>query len=312
MKIQHYIILTLLAIGCQGTQDFDASGYFTADQIMISAQTNGTILDFIVHEGDLLEKGQIVGHIDTELLELQKQQLQASFASLNQKTSTPTDQVKLIQKQIQVQNLQYDHLVNEQKRTLALIKADAATTKTLDDLNTQIKQLEQQIAASEQQIVVSIYNTAVKNSSILSEGAPLQKAIEQVDKQIKQGTIINPIKATVLTTYALPGEYALVGKPLYSIANIDTLELKAYITLEDLNAVKIGQQATIYIEYNQPDSLYKTYEGKLTWISQNAEFTPKSIQTRQERSNNVYAVKFRVKNDGYIKIGMFGQVNWHK
>lgn len=291
---------------CTQKNDFDASGNFEADEVIVSAQQNGVLLSYSVKEGNLLTAGDPVGQIDVRVVELQKQQTEASIAALGQKTAAPDNQAELVRRQLEVQKSQLAQQLRERTRTENLVKADAATRKQLDDINAAIDQLQKQVAVTEQQLKLNTYNTNTQNRSILSEKAPLEKAAAQLQEQINKGRIINPVTGTVLTNYALQGEMQVVGKPLYKIANIDTLYLRAYITGAQLPAVKAGQAVTVRID-NGNDG-YKEYPGNITWISAKSEFSPKTIQTKDERANLVYAIKVRVKNDGYLKIGMYGEV----
>lgn len=298
---------TLIIASCNANKkDYDASGNFEADEVIVSAQQNGELLSFAVREGDRLMAGAVVGQIDVTIPRLQKEQTEATIAALRQKTSSPADQTEVIRKQLAVQQAQLENLFLEQKRTQNLIKADAAPAKQLDDINTHIDQLQKQIAVSRQQINLYQSNTATQNRSILSEKAPLEKTAAQFQEQINRGQIVNPITGVVLTSYALKGEMAAVGKPLYKIANTDTLNLRAYISGVQLPEIKPQQPVTVRID--QGEKKYKTYPGIITWISDKSEFTPKTIQTKDERANLAYAIKVRVKNDGYLKIGMYGEV----
>lgn len=304
------IIVCIWAAGllnaCTPENDYDASGNFEADEVIVSAQQNGVLLSYSVKEGDLLTAGDPVGQIDVRVVELQKQQAEASIAALGQKTIAPNDQAELVRRQLEVQKSQLAQLLRERTRTENLVKADAATRKQLDDINASIDQLQKQIAVTEQQLRLNTYNTNTQNRSILSEKAPLEKAAAQLQEQINKGQIINPVTGTVLTNYALRGEMQTTGKPLYKIANTDTLDLRAYITGAQLSQIRIGQAVTVRID-NGKDG-YKEYPGNITWISAKSEFSPKTIQTKDERANLVYAIKVRVKNDGYLKIGMYGEV----
>lgn len=300
----------LLLNACTQKNDFDASGNFEADEVIVSAQQNGVLLSYSVKEGNKLESGDNVGQIDVKITELQKQQTEASIAALSEKTVAPNDQAELVRRQLDVQKSQLEQQIRERNRTENLVKADAATRKQLDDINSSIDQLRKQIAVTEQQIKLNTYNTNTQNRSILSEKAPMEKAAAQLQEQINKGQIINPISGTVLTNYALQGEMQVVGKPLYKIANTDTLDLRAYITGTQLPQIKVGQQVTVRIDDGKEG--YKEYAGTIFWISDKSEFSPKTIQTKDERANLVYAMKVRVKNDGYIKIGMYGEVLWTK
>ena len=191
-----------------------------------------------------------------------------------------------------------------------LVAGGAATQKQLDDLTALVDQLRKQLAVTQNQLKVSLTNINTQNRNVLSQEAPLQKNAEAVQVQINQGEIINPIAGTVLTNYALKGEMQTFGKPLYKIANMETLTLKAYITGDQLTQIKLGQQVTIRTDAGE--GAQRTYQGEITHISNKAEFTPKTIQTKSERANLVYAIKVKVKNDGYLKIGMYGEVVFKK
>jgi membrane fusion protein YbhG len=299
-----------LFAACSHPIDYDASGYFEADEVIVSAQQNGELLSFPVLEGDTLSAGQVVGQIDVVIPTLQKEQTEASIRALTRKTSSPAHQTELIRKQLSVQEAQLDQQLRERTRTENLVKADAATQKQLDDINSAIVQLQRQISATRQQITVNDYNNNIQNRSILSEQAPLTVTAKQYQEQIKRGQIVNPVKGTILTKYALKGEMAAIAKPLYKIANIDTLTLKAYINGDKLSQIKLGQQVGVRID--EGEKTYKNYTGTIRWISDKSEFTPKTIQTKDERSNLVYAIKVSVKNDGYLKIGMYGEAIWNK
>lgn len=287
-------------------KDFDAAGYFEADEVIVSAQQNGELLLYIVNEGQRLEQGALVGQIDVTIPTLQKQQTEATIASLSEKTSTATNQVGVVRKQLAVQQAQLQQLQRERARTQNLVAADAAPRKQLDDLNAQIDQLQKAMAVTREQIQLYNSATATQNRSILSERTPLQKTAEQFQAQINKGKVINPVSGIVLTNYALQGEVTGVGKPLYKIADIDTLYLRAYVTGEQLPQLRLNQPVAVRIDGGS--KAYKTYEGNIIWISDKSEFTPKTIQTKNERANLVYAVKVKVKNDGYLKIGMYGEV----
>ncbi len=305
-RIIIFISTALFLSACTEKKDFDASGNFEADEVIVSAQQNGVLLSYNIQEGNQLKVGDNAGQIDVKGVELQKQQTEASISALQEKTVAPTDQTELIRKQIIVQKAQLAQQLHEKKRTENLVRADAATRKQLDDINAGIDQLRKQIAVTEQQLKLSTYNMNTQNRSILSEKAPMEKAVAQLQEQIDKGQIINPISGTVLVNYALKGEMQTIGKPLYKIANTDTLFLRAYVTGMQLSQIKTGQKVTVRIDNGKDD--YKNYPGTITWISDKSEFSPKSIQTKDERANLVYAIKVNVKNDGYLKIGMYGEV----
>jgi HlyD family secretion protein len=305
-KIIVFISTALLLNACTKENDYDASGNFEADEVIVSAQQNGILLSYTVEEGAQLKPGDKVGQIDVRIAELQKEQVQASIEALSQKTINPNDQLELVRRQLAVQQAQLAQQLRERTRTENLVKADAATRKQLDDINAAIDQLQKQIAVTKQQLTLNSYNTNTQNRSILSEKNPLEKSAAQFQEQINKGQVINPISGTVLVNYALQGELQVVGKPLYKIANTDTLYLRAYITGTQLAQVKVNQQVKVRIDQGEKD--YKAYDGTITWISSKSEFSPKTIQTKDERANLVYAIKVKVKNDGYLKIGMYGEV----
>lgn len=307
MKIFTTIISTALFLNaCTQKMDYDASGNFEADEVIVSAEQSGVLLSYNVKEGTQLKTGDNVGQIDVKVVELQKQQTEASIAALNEKIVVPNDQIELVRRQLDVQKSQLAQQLREKTRTENLVKADAATRKQLDDINAGIDQLNKQIAVTEQQLKLNTYNISTQNRTILSEKAPMEKAAAQFQEQINKGQIINPITGIVLANYALQGEMQVVGKPLYKIANTETLDLKAYVTGTQLPQIKVGQQVKVRIDDGKDD--YKEYEGIINWISAKSEFTPKTIQTKDERANLVYAIKVSVKNDGFLKIGMYGEV----
>ena len=289
-------------MACNHKNEFDASGNFEADEVIVSAQQTGQLIDYDVEEGKTLTEGQKVGQINVALLKIQKEQVEATIASLKEKTQNPADQVALIRSQLEVQRAQLAQQERELTRTQNLVRGGAATQKQLDDLSALIDQLRKQIAVTENQLKVSLTNINTQNRNVLSQEAPLQKNAQAVQEQINQGEIINPIAGTVLVNYALKGEMQTFGKPLYKIANTDVLTLKAYITGDQLSQIKLGQQVTVRTDAGK--GAYRTYQGEIIWISQKSEFTPKTIQTKSERANLVYAIKIKVKNAGSLPIGM--------
>ena len=304
-------LITALAalIACNHKNNFDASGNFIADEVIVSAQQNGQLISYNVQEGQTLTEGQKVGQINTQVLQLQKQQVEATITTLKNKTLNPDDQAALIRSQYEVQKAQLEQQQHELSRVKQLVAGGAATQKQLDDLTAAVSQLQKQLAVTQNQLKASLTNINTQNNSILSQEVPLQKNAETVQAQISQGEIINPITGTVLVNYALKGEIQTYGKPLYKIANTDTLTLKAYITGNQLPQVKLGQAVTVHTDAAEGEQ--HTYKGEITYIASKAEFTPKTIQTKDERANLVYAIKVKVKNDGYIKIGMYGEVLFH-
>jgi HlyD family secretion protein len=298
--------VAVLAACNRNAQKYDASGTFEVDEVIVSAEQSGKLLSFNVNEGQTIPMGKVVGIIDSENLALQKEQIQASIQALHEKTSNVLPQVKLLQEQLAVQQSQLNNLLHERTRIENLLKQDAATGKQLDDISSQIDVLQKQMDVTRQQINVQVTNTGTQNRTVLSEKKPMEKRVAQLDEQISKAQIINPVNGTVITKYAEAGEVTAAGKALYKIASLDTLTLRAYITGSQLPQLKLNQQVKVMIDSGA--NAYREYPGVITWISDKAEFTPKTIQTREERANLVYAIKVRVKNDGYLKIGMYGEV----
>ena len=297
----------VLITGCNSNgNEFHASGTFEADETIVSSELPGKILSFNVEEGMHLMKDSIVGALDATSIGLQQEQVEASIGALSQKTSSAAEQVKLLQDQLSVQQTRLDNLLHERTRIENLLKADAATGKQLDDINYQINAAKKEMSVTQQQINVQKNNVATQNRSILSEADPLRKRIAQLQDQAQRANIVNPVNGTVIAKYAEAGEVTSAGKALYKIADLSELNLRAYVTGVQLPTIKLGQQVKVLID--QGEKSYKEYQGTITWIADKAEFTPKTIQTKEERANLVYAIKVKVKNDGYLKIGMYGEV----
>src|SRR5689334_21675660 len=305
MKTKTLFPLAMLAFimssSCNHNQNsFDAFGNFEADEVIVSSELTGKLISFNVEEGNQIPKDSVVGKIDAENLSLQKQQVEASIQALNEKISDVTPQVKMLQDQLQVQQSQLANLYHERTRIENLLKQDAATTKQLDDINAQIDVVNKQMQVTQQQIDVQKNNVATQNRSILSEGKPLQKRVAQLQDQLDKSNIVNPVSGTVLTKYAEEGEVTSPGKALYKIADLSTITLRAYVTGAQLPQIKLGQSVKVFVD-NGPKK-FNEYPGTISWISDKAEFTPKTIQTKEERAYLVYAVKVKVKNNGWLKI----------
>lgn len=297
----------LILSGCNGNGNIsDASGTFEADETIVSSEMSGKIISFNVEEGAQLSKDSVIGMVDATNISLQKEQVEASIQALNKKTYDAAPQIQLLQNQLAVQQSQLENLLHEKNRIENLIKADAATTKQSDDINAQIDVIKKSMNVTQQQINVQKNNIATQNRSILSEAEPLRKRIAQLKDQELRANIINPINGTVTTKYAETGEVTSAGKALYKIADLSSLNLRAYITGVQLPLIKLNQTVKVLID--EGAKKYKEYSGTIIWISDKAEFTPKTIQTKEERANLVYAVKVKVKNDGYLKIGMYGEL----
>ncbi len=287
------IILAAFVAGCAGGEiKYDASGTFEAVETIVSAEANGIIKRFTVEEGQELKANQVVGYVDSVQLYLKKKQLEAQIAAVLSKKPNIATQIASLQEQLR-------QAQREQTRVENLLKADAATQKQLDDATAQVEIIKKQIAAQESSL-------GITSKSINEESGPLTVQIAQLEDQLSKCKIVNEVNGTVLTKYAEVNEMTTTGKPLYKIADLSEIILRAYVTGDQLPDLKLGQHVTVLID--APKNSYKEYPGEIQWISSKAEFTPKTIQTKDERANLVYAVKIRVKNDGLIKIGMYGEV----
>jgi HlyD family secretion protein len=283
------IILAAILPACRSNDDHaDAYGNFEAVETVVSAEGTGKLLSFMVEEGMTLPADTVVGWIDSTQLHLKRSQLKANIKAVLSKIPDKDPQLEVIREQIAVQK-------REQQRYENLVKANAATPKQLDDINYQIAILEKQYRS-----LASTLNTQVSGYS--SETRPLEEQVLQVNDQLRQSRVTNPVNGTVLIKYVEKGEVVNYGKALYKIADLSVLDMRAYIGEEQLGQVKVGQQVTVRTDL--PDDKYREWPGTITWVSSEAEFTPKVIQTKEERTNLVYAVKVRVKNDGSLKIGM--------
>jgi HlyD family secretion protein len=288
------IIVTGLSSCRKSTVNYDASGTFEAVEVIVSSEASGKILLFDAEEGREVKSGELLGYTDTTQLYLKKLQLKTSTKAVTSRKSDVGKQVAALQQQISTAKI-------EKKRIENLLKANAANTKQLDDINAQITTLEKQLDAQK-----SMLENA--NSSISEESSAMEIQIAQLDDQIKKCYITSPINGTVLVKYAEQGELAIPGKALFKVADVGNMILRAYVTSGQLTKLKIGQQVKIFADFGKDE--VREYKGNIEWISSKSEFTPKTIQTQDERANLVYAVKIKVKNDGYLKIGMYGEVNF--
>jgi HlyD family secretion protein len=293
--IGFFIALTTILFSCSnGNGNFDATGTFESDEVIVSSEAMGKLLIFDVEEGSILKQNQVVGVVDTTQLYLKKRQLQANIrAVLSKQPDIPT-QLAAIQEQIATAEREKNRIEN-------LVKSEAATTKQLDDINSQLDVLNKQYDATKS--ILTITKQGIQN-----EALPLIAQVEQIQDQINKSIITNPINGTVLTRYTMQDEITSNGKALYKIANLSEMILRAYINGDQLGQVKLNQKVKVYVD--KGDGEQKELQGIIYWVSSKAEFTPKTIQTKDERANLVYAIKVRVKNDGYLKIGMYGEVKF--
>ena len=310
MKPTLLIVIALVALSSCKTdeQRSDAYGNFEAVETIVAAEATGELTAFTVEEGQSLSAQQLVGQIEIVQLELRKAQLQASIHAVVSKAPNIAAQLSYFEKQIAVSSQQLDNLQKEKGRTQQLIANNAAPTKQLDDLNNQIELTERQLALIKQQRESQFSMLSTQKSGLMAEVLPLQKQIEQLDDQIKKATVYNPKAGTVTVKFVEAHEVVSYGKPLYKIANLDSLVLRAYVAGDQLVNVKIGQGVKVLVD--APNDTFKEYNGTVQWIASKAEFTPKVIQTKEERVNLVYAMKVLVKNDGGLKIGMPAEVKF--
>ena len=288
-------LTALLMLSCkQAPQLYDASGSFEAIETLIPADASGIIQQLDIREGQVIDSGQVIGYIDSTQLHLRKKQLEAQIKAVLSKKPN-------ISRQLAAYQVQLDQARHELARIDRLVKADAATPKQLDDAKSMVAVIEKQMEALQSTL-------SITSEGLSQDTGPLFTQIAQFNDQIRRCVITNPVKGTVLTTYAEPFEMAVPGKPLYKIADLSSIILRAYITGDQLTGRRLGDQVTVMVD--DTSGTYKTYNGTIEWISDKAEFTPKTIQTKDERANLVYAMKIRVANDGYLKIGMYGEVKW--
>lgn len=279
--------------GCNANRSgYDAEGYFESTEVTVSAESSGKILYFNAEEGDDVEAGTLLGCIDTVQLYLTRMQLAKSAESVLKNRPD-------IAKQVQAMKEQLKTLEREKDRVARLLADGAATQKQMDDIESQISVMEVQLDAQE---------TALENSvsSLDAQSSSIGMQIAQIDDKLAKCRISSPVSGTVLTKYAEAGEFVAAGRPLFKVADLDRVYLRAYVTSAQLSEIKIGQQVKVYSDYGKGYS--KEYPGTVTWISSQSEFTPKNIQTDDERRNLVYAIKVAVGNDGLIKLGMYGGI----
>ena len=287
-------LLALFSACGNGAPKYDATGTFETTEVLVSAEASGRLLYFDIEEGMLLKAGEEVGVVDTVQLYLKKLQLEASLKSVEEQRPDILKQVAATKEQISAAQ-------RERNRVANLLKVGAANQKQLDDAEDQLEVLRKQLVAQ---------NSTLSNShqSLTWQSSSVGIQVAQVEDQLKKCHITSPITGTVLAKYAEAGEPTAMGTPLFKVADTEQMYLRAYITSEQLSQVKLGQKVTVFSDYGTDE--HKQYPGVVTWISDTSEFTPKTILTKNERANLVYAVKIAVHNDGLLKIGMYGGVEF--
>ncbi len=293
MKIYNSLLAVFLIIlsSCGEEERLtDASGVFEATEIIVSAEANGKILAFDIQEGDNLKKDQIVGLVDSTQLHFNKLQLAATKITVQSNRPDIRVQIEATEREIARQE-------HEKKRIEKLLAGDVATQKQMDDINAQILILKARMKSQKSSLSKSV-------NAVDAQGKTIDVQIAQIEDLIEKCKIKSPIDGTVLVKYAEQGEMAGTGKALFKIADVDNMFLHAYVTADQLARIKVGQEVKVLAEFGETEN--REYKGKITWISSKSEFTPKTIQTQDERANLVYALKIAVKNDSYLKIGMYG------
>ena len=285
-------LLALFSACGNGAPKYDATGTFETTEVLVSAEASGRLLYFDIEEGMLLKAGEEVGVVDTVQLYLKKLQLEASLKSVEEQRPDILKQVAATKEQISAAQ-------RERNRVANLLKVGAANQKQLDDAEDQLEVLRKQLVAQ---------NSTLSNShqSLTWQSSSVGIQVAQVEDQLRKCHITSPITGTVLAKYAEAGELTAMGTPLFKVADTEQMYLRAYITSEQLSQVKLGQKVTVFSDYGTDE--HKQYPGVVTWISDTSEFTPKTILTKNERANLVYAVKIAVHNDGLLTIGMYGGV----
>ncbi len=293
--IMGWMLAALILASCtEKEKEYDATGTFEATEVTVAAEQNGKLLQLDVNEGDRIEEGRQVALTDTVQLYLKARQIGATKLVYASQRPDMDKQVAATHQQLAKAREEYD-------RFAALVKDGAANRKSLDDARSQVQVLERQLEGQ-----LSSLHTSTNSLNAQMGTTDVQKL--QVADQLRKCHVTAPITGTVIEKYMERGEFASVGKPLFKMADLDHVFLRAYITSAQLRSVKIGQQVRVFADYGNNEK--KEYTGKVTWISPKSEFTPKTILTDDERADLVYAVKIAVKNDGYVKIGMYGEAKF--
>ena len=291
----HFIIFALFFVACSSSDnEYDATGVFEATEVTVAAEQSGALMMFDVNEGDEIALGKEVGLIDTTQIWLKIQQAGATKAVYQ-------SQKPDMEKQIAATRQQLVKARQDQQRYKELVADGAAPSKLLDDATNQVQVLQKQLDAQ-----ISSLNTQL--STLNSQLSTVDVQVSQLMDQLQKCHITTPIKGTVLEKFVERGEFVAVGKPLFKMADTQQMFIRAYVTSAQLKDIKIGQKVKVFADYG--DGQKKEYEGTVSWISSRSEFTPKTIQTDDERADLVYAIKVAIKNDGYVKIGMYGEVSF--
>jgi HlyD family secretion protein len=290
---KYIVAVTVLLAACGGNKnESDASGVFEATEVTVSARGSGELVRFDPTEGAFVKAGEAVGLIDTTQLHLRKMQLLGNLKAVTARRYDVERQLASLRQQITTQRA-------EQVRFENLVRENAATQKQLDDITAALALLESQLAAQNETLTSG-------NASLDGEVQSITAQLAQLEDQIAKSIVASPIDGIILSKYAEQGELAAQGRALFKVADMTNIYLWAYITADQLTTMQLGEQVRVFADWGENER--REYQGTVSWISDKAEFTPKTIQTRDERANLVYAVKIAVTNDGYIKIGMYGEI----
>lgn len=286
---------TLVFVSCSGKGNGNfATGTFEATEVIVSSEANGRLVSFDIDEGDSISSGIVLGVIDTTQLYLKKIQMEASLNSLENSKSDVYKQIAVIKKQIETAE-------KEEKRVRNLLADGAATEKQLDDIVAQVELLQSQLVAQQSALTKA-------NNSIDGQAASVGAQLLQLDDMLSKSRIVSPIDGVVVGKYLEVGELATQGRPLLKVADMKNMYIRAYLTSLQLYNIKLGDEVKVFADFGGGEK--REYAGRVTWISEQSEFTPKTILTDDERANLVYAVKISVRNDGFIKLGMYGEIKW--
>ena len=283
----------MLAASCsKSKEEFDATGSFEATETIVSAEAQGKLMSLKLEEGDSLPAGKMVGYIDSTQLYLTRLQLVQNRKAILSSRPDIRPQIEALEKEL-------DNAITDRNRIENLVKGEVASQKQLDDANARVNILKSRIDAQRSTLTIS-------SSAIDEQGRTVELQLKQIEDQLRKCRLVNPISGIVLSKYMNEFEMAAPGKPIYRIADMSSILLRAYVSGDQLSSIKLGAPVDVIVDDINGGS--KKYEGKVEWVSEKAEFTPKTIQTKDERANLVYAIKIRVKNDGTLKIGMYGEV----
>lgn len=308
-SLLHLSILTLFMVSCSNQEkECDATGTFEATEVTVSAKSTGELKTFDITEGQIVESGVVVGQIDAYQLQMTAQQLEAQKRQLAMSRNA-TDSRRLdLEKQLSSINQQISNTQRERQRFSELVRDGAVPRKQLDDINNQIKVLERQRDATRDQIRSNNASLSEQSKGISAQIDGIDAQRKQIADQIANAEVKAPLSGTVLEKYVECGEFVATGKPLFKIADTQNMYLRAYVTSSQLKDIKVGQKVKVFADYGGGQK--KEYDGTISWISSRSEFTPKTILTDDERADLVYGVKIAIKNDGYVKIGMYGEVKF--